>query len=207
MDSKGFAGGALRHLGTGSQPAESEVPSVEVESRMPCWRDLWQTTWALRWLAVPALFVVLIILMLWAPGIRRRSLRLSLRITGGLIALFVVVVLGPPLFLGFLFYAGTPRAQFTTIASASGLHRAILMYQSGFLGRDFSRVQITKTGSCQHFTAYEYHGPSELEATKLVWLDDRHLQIQYFVDKHRPQHCEAQVTDVSVACIPVPPRN
>ena len=174
---------------------------------MPCWPDLWNTMWALRWVAVPALLVALTILMLWAPGIRRRWLRFSLRITGALITLFVVVVLGPPLFLGFLFSVGNPKAQYTTITSPSGLHRATLINQAGFLGRDFSRIQITKTGCCQHFTAYEYHGPSDLEATKFIWLDDWHLQIQYFVDKDRRQHCEAKVSDVTVACMPLPPQN
>jgi hypothetical protein len=77
------------------------------------------------------------------------------------------------------------------------------MYASGFLGRDFSSVELTKKGFCKHFTAYKYDGPSDLTGTTLIWLDDSHLQIQYHADPSRYQHCETRAADITITCTPL----
>lgn len=163
---------------------------------MPCWPDLWNRIWENRWLAAPAMFLIMVALMLWAPNIRRRWLLILLRVTGGVAASFFVALVC----LGLGLAAGMPKPQYFTVRSPRALHQATLMYQAGFLGRDFSRVQVTKTGCCEHFTAYEYAGPSDLRSTRVIWLDDSHLQIQYFADANRRQHCETRVADVLITC-------
>jgi hypothetical protein len=165
---------------------------------MPCWVvDLWRAiAW---WLAGPIPILIVIVLMLWAPRVKRRWLKMLLRIGGGLAASFLVVVIG----FGILLTWGDPKPQYQTISSPNGLHRATLMYQAGFLGRDDSMVEITAKNSCKRFTAYVYEGPSSMTSTAVTWVDDSHLQISYHLDRDRYQHCEAQVADVSVACTPL----
>ena len=163
---------------------------------MPCWPDLWNTILGLRWFAWPALILAVIVLLVWAPAIRWRWLRIALRILGGSAALCILAVIGFAVALN----AGDPKPQYRAVSSPNGLHQATLTYQAGFLGRDFSSVEVTKKGCCQHFTAYEYDGPSDLDSTTLGWLDDSHLQIGYRPDPYRYQHCETRVADVIVAC-------
>ena len=163
---------------------------------MPCWPDLWSRIIELRWLAGPVLFLVVIALMLWAPAIRRRWLRILLRSVGGAAAFFVLFILS----FGLLLNSGAPKPQYRTLKSPNGLHQATLMYSAGFLGRDFSSVTLTNNGCCKHFTVYEYEGPSDLTGTAMVWLDDSHLQIQYHTDHDRYQHCETRVSDIIISC-------
>lgn len=159
--------------------------------------DLWRAlAW---WLAGPLHVLALLVLMLWAPRVKRRWLKTLLRTGGGLAASFLVAIFG----LGVLFSAGDPRPQYRSTDSPSGLHRATLMCQAGFLGRDVSEVKITTKNSCKRLIAYGYDGPSDLTSTQVTWLDDFHLQIKYRLDRDRYQHCEAQVADVSVACTPL----
>ena len=158
---------------------------------MPCWPDLWDR---ILGLALPGLVLVIVVLLLWAPAIKWRWLRILLRIVGGAAALFVLVAASIGLLL-----CCSAKPQYRTLDSPTGLRRATLKYESGFLGRDFSSVEITKKGFCKHFTAYEYDGPSDLTSTTLIWLDDSHLQIQYHADRSRYQHCE---TRVAVTCPP-----
>jgi hypothetical protein len=97
---------------------------------------------------------------------------------------------------------GKSKASTSTVASPNGSHDAKLTYKAGFLGRDFSMVEITKKGCCQHFRAYTYAGPSDLDSTTVIWVDDSHLRIKYTLDPDRNQHCESHVTDVTVICEP-----
>jgi hypothetical protein len=152
------------------------------------------------WLAGPIPILVVIVLMLWAPRVKREWLKTLLRIGGGLAASFLVVLIG----VGALLTWGEPKPQYQTTSSPNGLHQATLIYQAGFLGRDVSEVEITTKNSCKRFSAYVYDGPSDLASTTVKWVDDSHLQIKYRIDRHRYQHCEAQVADVSVSCVPVP---
>ena len=160
---------------------------------MPCWPDLWSR---ISGLALPGLVLGVILLLFWAPAIRWRWLRILLRMVGGAAALFVLVVVS----VGWLL-SGKPK--YRTLDSPNRLNRATLEYDSGFLGRDFSSVELTKKGFCKHFTAYEYDGPSDLTSTTLIWLDDSHLQIQYRTDPSRYQHCETRVADITITCTPL----
>jgi hypothetical protein len=60
------------------------------------------------WLAGPLPILVVIVLMLWAPRVKRHWLKILLRIGGGLSASFLVGVLG----LGLLFSSGDPKPQY-----------------------------------------------------------------------------------------------
>jgi hypothetical protein len=165
---------------------------------MPCWPDLWNTLVEFRWLAWPLMFVLLAALLIWAPAIKWRWLRIVLRFVGAAMALCVLVLV----VLAILFNWDLPAAERRTVMSPNGSHMAMLTYRAGFLGRDSSRVEITKKGCCQHFTAYLYYGPSYLDGTSLIWLDDSHLEIGYRSDPDRRQYCENHVADVAIICHP-----
>jgi hypothetical protein len=105
---------------------------------------------------------------------------------------------------GLLFSLGDPKPQYQIFDSPNGLHRATLTYQAGFLGRDFSIVEVTNKNKCKRHKAYVYDGPSDLTRTTVAWVDDSHLLIKYHPDhENRYQHCENQAAGVMVACIPV----
>ena len=166
---------------------------------MPCWVvDLWRAiAW---WLVGPIPIVIVIVLMLWAPFVKRGWLKILLRVSGGLASAFVVVVVG----FGLLISLGDPKPQYQISDSPNGLHRATLAYQAGFLGRDFSTVEVTTKNKCERHKAYVYEGPSDVTRTTVAWVDDSHLLIKYHPDhENRYQHCETQVADVIVACVPV----
>jgi hypothetical protein len=169
---------------------------------MVCWPDLWHRVLGQRWLAEPAVVLVIIAMLLWAPGIRQRWLQIALRVVGWAAALIVVAIMG----LAVLLFSGDPKPQYRTLNSPNGLHQVTLMYQPGFLGRDFTSVDLTSKGCCEHFTAYEYEGPSDMNGTTILWLDNSHLQIEYYTDHERYQHCEAKVADVTITCTPLMPR-
>jgi hypothetical protein len=161
---------------------------------MPCWPDVWSRMLVLRW---PALGLAVIVLLIWAPAVRWRWLRIGFRVLGGTVVFFVLIVVGVGTIL-----TNNPKPQYRTVTSPNGSHEATLMYQAGFLGRDFSSVEVTKRGCCQHFTAYEYDGPSDLQSTIMVWRDDSNLQIEYHRDSSRYQRCVTRVADVTITCTP-----
>lgn len=167
---------------------------------MPCWPDVWSRLVLFRWLAAPLLIIVVIVFMLWAPKIKWLWLRVASRIVGGAAALFVLAVIG----LALLLSSGNPKPQFRVSESPTGRHKATLTYQAGFLGRDSSLVTVVSKGCCQHFRAYEYAGPSDINSTKMIWLDDSHLEIQYYLDPRRYQHCEKSIPSVTIICSPKP---
>lgn len=169
---------------------------------MPCWVvDWWRgIAW---WLVGPIPVLIIIVLMLWAPLVRWQWLKILLRVIGGLAAAFLAVFIG----LGLLFTSGDPKPQYQTIDSPSGLHRATLIYQAGFLGRDSSEVEVTTKNSCKRLTAYSYEGPSDISGTTVTWMDDSHLQIKYQLDRDRYQRCETQIGGVKVTCIPLQPKS
>jgi hypothetical protein len=177
------------------------LSSYLLEMAMPCWPDLWNTILGLRWFAWPALILAVIVLLIWAPAVKWRWLRVVLRILGGSAALCILAVIAFAVALN----AGDPKPEYRTVSSPNGLHEATLFYQAGFLGRDLSSVEVTKKGCCQHFTAYEYDGPSDLDSTTMVWLDDSHLQIGYRLDPYRYQRCETRVADIIVTCTSLSP--
>ena len=167
---------------------------------MPCWLVDFARTIA-WWLIGPIPILIVIVLMLWAPRVKRQWMKNLLRIVGGLTACFLVAIIG----IGLLITSGDPKPKYQLVNSPNGKHRATLMYQAGFLGRDFSTVEITNANSCKRITAYVYKGPSELTTTEVTWRDDSHLEIKYRLDHEHYQHCETQAADVSITCIPVSP--
>jgi hypothetical protein len=150
----------------------------------------------------PAVVVAVIALLIWAPIIKWRWVRIVFRVLGGTAALYVLVIVG----IGMALNTGS-HPQYRTVTSPNGLHQATLMYQGGFLGRDISIVEITRKGCCRHLTAYEYEGPADLQGTTLVWLDDSHLRIEYHSDSDRYQRCEARVGDITIICTPTAAEN
>jgi hypothetical protein len=171
---------------------------------MPCWPDIWD--WiehALPLLgdfALLLLYSALVVLLLWAPTVRRRQLRISFRVLGaiGLVPLAFVLVM---LFVGIALNWSDPEIRVTK--SMDG-HQATLSYKAGFLGRDYTEITLQQPNCCRHTTVFYHFGPSSLEDTKLEWLDNRHLQITYHTRPDDLQHCDKQVGPVSVACSPQP---
>lgn len=167
---------------------------------MPCWPDLWNYILRMRWVLGGALVIVaMIVLLLRAPGIRWRWARIALRVFGAAIGVIILVTVG----FGALLASGNPEPQYRKIASPSGVHEVTLMYSAGFLGRDFTSVKITNRGCCQHFTAYEYAGPSDADSTTMKWLDDSRLEIRYYPDPDRSQQCKTRVAGVTIICTPM----
>jgi len=165
---------------------------------MPCWPELWSAILELRWLVWPAVILTIIVVLIWAPGIKRRWLQIVLRVIGGTALACVCIVVG----MGIVLNSGM-KTQYRTVTSPSGSHHATLGYTAGFLGRDFSSVTVTKNGCCQHFAAYQYEGPSDLQSTTMVWLDETHLRIEYQADVGRYQQCKSRVADVTIICAPL----
>jgi hypothetical protein len=175
---------------------------MKLQRFMPCWPDVWNVFLTLKWFVDGvALFVAALVLLLWAPGVKSRGLRISLRIVGGIIGSITIVVVA----FGILLDSNDPGPQYRTLRSPDGGHTATLMYDSGFLGRDFSSVKLTRGTCCKHFTVYEYAGPSDITGTTVTWIDSSHLQITYYSDPDRNQHCEARVADVTIICKPLEP--
>jgi hypothetical protein len=159
---------------------------------------LWAIGETLTLLATAALLV-------WAPGVRWRWARILLRTIAGLIGGYIVLILGyfiVALGFGVLLASSAPAPEYRQIPSPSGVRTATLTYSAGFLGRDFTSVEISNRGDRERFTAYEYAGPSDVNETTLTWRDDSHLEIGYYADPNRAQRCEAQVANVAVTCIP-----
>jgi len=166
---------------------------------MPCWPGLWSRIVVLRWLVWPAVVLAIIVVLIWAPGIKRRWLQIVLRVLGGAAVACILVVVA----IGVALSSGGPKTQYRTVTSPSGSHHATLTYDAGFLGRDFSVVTVTKNGGCQQFTAYEYEGPSDLQSTTMLWLDETHLRVEYRADPDRYQQCKSRVADVTITCAPL----
>src|SRR5579875_1819921 len=139
---------------------------------MPCWPDLWREVIGLWRFYLLVLIFALIALMIWAPLIKWLWLRVILRVAGGAAGLFLLVVLG---FVA-LIASKDPRPQYRRVASSTGLHQAILKYQSGWLAMDTTVVMVTSKGCCRHYPVFEYFGASDPSAVKLTWADDSDLR-------------------------------
>jgi hypothetical protein len=112
------------------------------------------------------------------------------------IGLFALAIVS----FGLLLNSGAPKPEYRTVKSPNGLNEVTLMYSAGFLGRDFTSIQLKSNKCCKHFTVYVYEGPSGLTGTGMVWLDDSHVQIQYHTDHNRYQHCESLVAGITIFC-------
>lgn len=88
------------------------------------------------------------------------------------------------------------------LISPDGKHIAEYEYNAGFLGRDFTSVDVRGKWSIFPSEAYRYSGPSDWSGTQVLWLDDRHLQIRYVEDRQgRLQHCYNEAAGITVQCL------
>jgi hypothetical protein len=131
----------------------------------------------------------------------RRWLRISMRITGGILvvplALCVVMLL--------MMVACTSRPRI--VVSPDSRHIAEYSYEAGFLGRDSTFVSVRSKWSLLRHDAYWYAGPSDWSGTEVRWLDNEHLLIRYTEDREgRPQHCSSKAVDVLVQCVADTPK-
>src|ERR1700733_4325357 len=160
---------------------------------MPCLGNVWEDVQDL-WR--PEFFVLFVIFLCWAPLIKRRLLKIPMRITGGLLSACFVAVLGVGVWL-----SSFSEVKYLTVSAPDGLHQAVLKYEPGLMGRDFTEVTINRAGRCRKFRAYSYTGPNRLTGTKMEWIDNSRLRIVQ--EDNHPAHghdCETHVADVTVIC-------
>ena len=153
-------------------------------------------------LALLVVYAGLVSLLLWAPRLRKRWMRITSRVLGaaGLVPL-VVIILG--IFFGLALNAGNPSAKTRVIKSSDG-QEAKLSYSAGFLGRDYTEVTLKHTGCCRHIAVFSHSGPSWFDDPKLEWLDNHNLHISYHARPGDPQHCEDKVGEVIITCASSP---
>jgi hypothetical protein len=137
-------------------------------------------------------------LLLWAPNVRKRWMRIMSRILG-VAAIVPGLIMLPAVFLGFLLAMGNPPTATRIVRSQDG-QEAEVSYDAGFLGRDYTHVALKFTGCCRHVTAFWHGGPSSLDDVNVEWLDNRHLRLRYHVRSGDQQHCEQRVGDVTIVC-------
>jgi hypothetical protein len=143
-------------------------------------------------------YIAIVTLLLWAPKLRKRWLRVASRILGVAAAALVVIVL-PAVLLGLAMAMGKPPTKTRMVQSQDG-QEARVSYDAGFLGRDHTAVALKRTGSCRHITVFWHAGPSSLNDVNIEWLDGRHLRLTYHARSGDPQHCEQRVGDVTIIC-------
>jgi hypothetical protein len=165
---------------------------------MPGWPDLWREVLGLWRFYILVAFFAVIALMLWAPRIWWFWARVILRIVGGAVGVVALLVVGVVANLA----AHDPKPEYRTVTSPSGVHRAILKYQSVWLAMGYTQVRITLKCSCRHFNVFEYGGASDITATKMTWLDDSHLRITYYADPREFQRCISHAAGVTITGVP-----
>ena len=169
---------------------------------MPCWPDIWEHVRRflplLGGLGLGVAYIGLIAILLWAPKVRSRWLRNVSRALGVLGIIPAIIAL-PAILLGLALAAGNPPAQTRTVQSQDG-QQAVLSYEAGFLGRDYTEVRLKRLGSCRHTTVFWHAGPSWFDDMKVEWVDNRHLRLTYHARSGDPQHCEPQTGEVTVVC-------
>jgi hypothetical protein len=174
--------------------------------QMPCWPDIWERVKAisplLGGLALLLVYFATVVLLLWAPKVRTRPLRIASRILGATGAVPMVIVL-PAILFGFALTVGNSPAESRVLESLDG-QQAMLSYDAGFLGRDYTKVSLKDSGCCRHTTVFWHFGPSALSDPKLEWPDNHHLRITYHARPDDPQECEKQVGQVTIVCTSVP---
>jgi hypothetical protein len=173
---------------------------------MPCWPDVWEHAKVIlptiELVAVFLVFAVIIVLLFWAPLLQKRWLRLSSRILG-IAMLPLLLMLLASLIFGSMLAAGNPPAQSRTATSNDG-DEATLEYYGGFLGRDLISVTLKRLGQCPHVRVFWLQGSSFFDDVRLLWLDNRHLQISYHARSDDLQHCENRVGEITISCLSQP---
>jgi hypothetical protein len=166
---------------------------------VPCWPDIWERTLPLLGaVASVAAYIALVSLLLWAPKLRKRWMRITSRLLG-VAAILPALIMLPAVFLGLALTMGNPPTESRIVRSPDG-QEAKVSYDAGFLGRDYTKVALKPTGCCQHVTVFWHGGPSSLDDVNVEWLDNRHLRLRYHARSDDQQHCEQRVGDVTIVC-------
>jgi hypothetical protein len=144
-------------------------------------------------------YIAAVTLLLWAPKLRKRWLRIVSRIVG--VAALVPAAIGlPAILLGLALAMGNPPTATRVLYSPDG-QEARLSYDAGFLGRDYTNITLKATGCCRHVPVFWHAGPSYLDDVNMKWQDNRHLRLTYHARSGDPQHCEQRVGEVTIVCI------
>ena len=169
---------------------------------MPCWPDIWQRAKDLlplvALLASAIGYTALVVVLLWAPGLRKRWLLIGSRVLG-VAAIIPITIVVPAVVFGLAVAMGGPPTETRIVRSQDG-QEAKLLYDAGFLGRDYTEVALKTTGCCRHTTVFWHGGPGSVDDVEIEWLDNHHLQLTYHARYGDSQHCERQVGDITVVC-------
>jgi hypothetical protein len=169
---------------------------------VPCWPDIWDHVK----LGLPRVglfasvvgYLALVVLLLWAPKLRRRSLQITSRVLG-VVATLPLLVLGPAFLFGLMLASGNPPAVNRTVRSSGG-QEARVSYNAGFLGRDYTEVTLKSPSCCRHTLIFWHAGPSFTEDVKVDWVDNQHLHLTYHARSTDPVHCEQRVGEITIDC-------
>ena len=169
---------------------------------MPCWPDVWEHIKRelpqAGFIVFAIGYLVLVVLLLWAPRLRKRWHRIASRLLG-VAAVVPLAILGPALFLGLLFASGNPPTVYRTVRSQNG-QEATVSYNAGFLGRDYTEVALKSPCCCRHTRFFWHGGPSSLDDVQVEWVDDEHLHLSYHARPTDAVHCEQKVENVTIVC-------
>ncbi len=173
---------------------------------MLCWPDVWDQIKnfgpMMSGFVLLLGYAVLVALLLWAPMLRKRWLRMTSRLLGvaGLVPLVVAIV---AILLGIALNAGNPPAKIRVTRSTDG-QEAKLTYRAGFLGRDHTDVTLKRNGCCRHTTVFSHSGPSWFDDPKVEWLGNHHLYITYHSRPDDPQQCDGKAGEITITCVSSP---
>ena len=169
---------------------------------MPCWPDIWelikQEIPRFGFFASAIACVALVVLLLWAPKLRKRWLRIASRVLG-VAAAVPLAILVPAFFLGLLLSSGDPPPVYRTVRSQNG-QEARVRYNGGFLGRDYTEVALKSPSCCRHTRVFSHAGPSSLEDVQIEWVDNEHLHLSYHARPADPVGCKGKVGEVTIVC-------
>ncbi len=169
---------------------------------MPCWPDIWEHAKQVLpgvGLAVSGVALVAIVaLLLWAPKLSQRWMRVTSRVIGGIGVGALVIVL-PAILFGMMLANGNPPPEKRMVKATNG-DEATLIYQGGFLGRDFTEVTLKSNSCCRHIRVFSHSGPSEFDDPQLEWIGVNHLQVTYHARVSDPEYCAQQLGNISITC-------
>lgn len=174
--------------------------------QVPCWPDIWelirQEIPRLGLFALAIAYLALVVLLLWAPKLRKRWLRIASRVLGAAAAVLSTIVL-PALLFGLFLASGNPPPVYRTVRSPNG-QEARVRYNGGFLGRDYTEVALKSSNCCRHTTVFWHSGPSSLEDVQIEWVDNEHLHLTYHARPTDPVGCEGKVGEFTIVCTSLP---
>ncbi len=169
---------------------------------MPCLPNIWERIGdelpRIGMLASVIGYIALVVVLIWAPKLHRRWLRITSRVLGAAAAI-PIVIMGPALALGLLFASGDPPTVTRTVRSQDG-QEARVSYDAGFLGRDYTEVALKAPCCCPHTTVFRHDGPSSIDDVQVEWVDTRHLHLTYHARSSDYVQCEPRFGEVTIVC-------